>query len=282
MTLSDPGAPGAEASAPPVSRPVAPPPGDDTPAYGIPVPPVHQPWPAGPADTVGLPTVPPEPAPPRDGQALGTPDEWTGGGGGGGGGPEKQSGAVARRLMPLLLGAAAVIALGGTAMALWTMPDSSGDGGTRLDAKPSTPVAAMAPTEPSPSPSAASRSPSPSVSRSPSPSASRSASPSASPSPSRSASPTASSPSPSPSTSRSPSPKPPPPAQAATLRYGDSGAEVEKLQHLLAGQGLYRGRFNGQFDWRVEQAVSKFQFDRGIDDEEWGVYGPVTRRALEG
>ncbi|MCZ4083942.1 peptidoglycan-binding domain-containing protein [Streptomyces antarcticus] len=70
--------------------------------------------------------------------------------------------------------------------------------------------------------------------------------------------------------------------QGPTLRFGDSGADVEKLQRLLADQGLYRGRINGQFDSRVERAVSTFQFENGIDDEEWGVYGPVTRRALEG
>ncbi|MCY0948666.1 peptidoglycan-binding domain-containing protein [Streptomyces sp. H27-S2] len=86
----------------------------------------------------------------------------------------------------------------------------------------------------------------------------------------------------SPSPSRSPSPKPSAPVQGPTLRFGDSGADVEKLQRLLADQGLYRGRINGQFDSRVERAVSTFQFENGIDDEEWGVYGPVTRRALEG
>ncbi|MEJ8644545.1 peptidoglycan-binding domain-containing protein [Streptomyces sp. MS1.HAVA.3] len=87
-------------------------------------------------------------------------------------------------------------------------------------------------------------------------------------------------PSPSPSASRSSSP--PPPAQAAILRYGDSGPEVERLQRLLAAQGLYRGKFDGEFGWRVERALSDFQYDRGIDDQEWGFYGPVTRKELEG
>ncbi|MFD9477366.1 MULTISPECIES: peptidoglycan-binding protein [Streptomyces] len=57
---------------------------------------------------------------------------------------------------------------------------------------------------------------------------------------------------------------------------------MEKLQRLLAAQGLYRGRINGRFDWRVEDALSEFQYDRRIDDQEWGFYGPVTRKALEG
>lgn len=242
----------------------------------------------GSADTVQLQAVPPggSPAPddPRGGASGGEPAygyELGAGGGGGGGDPEKRTGSVPRRLLPLLLGAAAVVALGGTAMALWTMPDSSGDEVTLLDAKPSAPVVSVAPADPSPTPSASASGPSPSASRSPSPSASRSASPSASPSPSRSASPSASA-SPSPSASRSPSPKPSTPAQGPTLRYGDSGAAVEKLQRLLADQGLYRGKINGRFDERVERAVSTFQFENGIDDEEWGVYGPVTRRALEG
>lgn len=87
------------------------------------------------------------------------------------------------------------------------------------------------------------------------------------------------SPSASPSTSRAPSPTPP--AAAPTLRYGDSGAEVEKLQRLLAARGLFTYKINGKFDWRVENAVSTFQYDNGID-EEWGVYGPLTRKALEG
>ncbi|MGW0363300.1 peptidoglycan-binding domain-containing protein [Streptomyces sp. NPDC002990] len=57
---------------------------------------------------------------------------------------------------------------------------------------------------------------------------------------------------------------------------------MEKLQRLLAARGLYQGRFHGKFDWRVEEAVSTFQYNSGIDSEEWGVYGPVTRKALEG
>ncbi|MGR4879222.1 peptidoglycan-binding protein [Streptomyces sp. LARHCF249] len=57
---------------------------------------------------------------------------------------------------------------------------------------------------------------------------------------------------------------------------------MEKLQRLLAARGLYTYKINGKFDWRVENAVSTFQYENGIDDEEWGVYGPITRKALEG
>ncbi|MFF3619975.1 peptidoglycan-binding protein [Streptomyces sp. NPDC002467] len=56
---------------------------------------------------------------------------------------------------------------------------------------------------------------------------------------------------------------------------------MEKLQRLLAAQGLFSSKVNGKFDWRVENAVSTFQFNNDIN-EEWGVYGPLTRKALEG
>ncbi|MFJ4779034.1 peptidoglycan-binding protein [Streptomyces sp. NPDC088762] len=57
---------------------------------------------------------------------------------------------------------------------------------------------------------------------------------------------------------------------------------MEKLQRLLAARGLYSGKISGRFDWKVENAVSTFQYENDIDEDEWGVYGPVTRRALEG
>ncbi|MFJ9595963.1 peptidoglycan-binding protein [Streptomyces virginiae] len=285
MTLSDPGELAAEAEQPssqPVAGVVTPPSAaapqpaaeDDTPAYGIPVAPAAGPWQDGPAhaphpaETMQLRAVPaPGPA------SGGTQGGW---GGGGGGGPEERSGSASRRRpLALLIGAAATVALSGTAVAVWVLP-ASGDGDTALlDAKASAPAVSVAPVAPSGSPSHSSASPSASKS----PTASKSASPSASPSASRSASSAPPSPSASPSPSRSSSP---PPAQAPVLRYGDSGPEVEKLQRLLAAQGLYRGRFHGKFDWRVEDALSDFQYAHGIDSQEWGVYGPLTRKALEG
>ncbi|MGW5850642.1 peptidoglycan-binding protein [Streptomyces sp. NPDC055254] len=266
---------------------------DDTPAYGMPVPPLRQPWPDAPeapsrrADTVRLGAVPPGAFPPDPGTTF---NGERGEGGGGGGGPEKRSGPPSRRrlLLPLLLGGAATLALGGSALALWVLP-GSGDGDTTLlDAKASAPPPSAAPAAPSQTPTAGptgpSASPSASASTSPSPSASRSGAPSASPSPSASSPPPSQSPSrgPSPSASRAPSSSPSRPAAGPTLRFGDSGAEVEKLQRLLAAEGLYQGKVHGKFDWRVENAVSTFQYEAGIDGEEWGVYGPVTRRALEG
>ncbi|MFG2980139.1 peptidoglycan-binding protein [Streptomyces sp. NPDC048258] len=280
MTLPDPGEPDDDAPAPPVARVVVPPPQDDTPAYGIPVAPA-QPWPDGPApaphpsETARLRPLPEPGSRPGGGEGGGNRG---GGGGGGGGGPEKRTGPAFRRLLPLLIAAVAVVALGGTAVALWVLPSSAGSDTALLDAQASAPVTSLAPAEPSRSPAPGTTGPSPSTSPSPSPSASKSASPSASPSASRSSAPP--SPSPSPTPPRAPSPTPPP--QAPTLRYGDSGPEVEKLQRLLAAKGLFTYKINGKFDWRVEDAVSTFQYNNNIDEEEWGVYGPVTRKALEG
>ncbi len=66
------------------------------------------------------------------------------------------------------------------------------------------------------------------------------------------------------------------------LRLGDSGAEVRKLQRLLAARGVYKGEINGQFDERLRTAVSQFQKDQGIRVDNWGTYGPKTRKVLEG
>ncbi|MFI5665421.1 peptidoglycan-binding protein [Streptomyces sp. NPDC051704] len=247
------------------------PPQDDTPAYGIPVAwPDSPPQASWPAETTRLRTVTP---------ASGPANEDGGGGRGGGGGPEKRSGGTRRRRLPTILaGAGTVVAVGTAALALGMLPRSGDSDTVLLDAKPSAPAASVAPAGPT-QPAATrspSRSASASASASASPSASKSASPSASPTASRSSAP----PSPSPSTtpSRAPSSAPP---KAPTLRYGDAGPEVEKMQRLLAGQGYYRGRINGKFDSRTENAVSDFQWQNGIDDD-WGVYGPQTRQALEG
>lgn len=276
VTLPDPGEPD---EVPPAPRPAEP--AHETPAYGIPAAPANEAWPgagtgagpgAGPAETVQLAEVP---AGPEFAAGPGGPPDWSDPGSGSG--PDSGSGRRGpRRLLPILLGAAAALALGGTALAVWVMPDPAGSDTALLDAKASTP-AAIAP--PPPSESAATTTAPASPSASPSPSPSPSAPKSPTPSPSRSSA--SASPSPTPSATRSPSPSPPPPTTAPTLRYGDTGAEVEKLQRLLAAKGLFPYRANGKFDWRVENAVSTFQYNNDID-EEWGVYGPVTRRALEG
>lgn len=191
-----------------------------------------------------------------------------------------------RRTRALPVTAAAATVIGAAVLVLKAFSGSGAPETTLLDAKPSSPLSSLTqvappppsastslPPSPTPSPS---RSTSPSPSPSPSASASRSPSPSATPS--RSAKPSAT---PSPTPSRSSSPTSRPPAKP-TLRYGDSGPEVEKLQRLLAAQGIYRGRYDGRYGARTESAVSTFQAYNGIYEDPWGVYGPATRRALEG
>ncbi|MFJ3170580.1 peptidoglycan-binding protein [Streptomyces roseus] len=282
MTLPEPG----QAEGPPPPQPVrgvvagpagryvggAPtPPGEDTPAYGIPVAWPDSPPQAGwPAETARLRPV--EPAGGVSGAA--------GAAGAAGADASRPRPSRKRRLPTVLAGAGTLVAVGSVALALGMLPPSGESETVLLDAKPSAPAVSVAPAGPTQSAAtrAPSRSASPSASASPSPSASKSASPSASPSPSRSSAP----PSPTPSTSTSRPQSPPPPApKGPTLRYGDSGPEVEKMQRLLAGRGYYRGRINGRFDSRTENAVSDFQWQNGIDDD-WGVYGPPTRTALEG
>ncbi|MGW7344516.1 peptidoglycan-binding domain-containing protein [Streptomyces sp. NPDC054854] len=238
-----------------------------TPAYGIPVL-------AWPDQTVQLRAVPAHAGrAAQHAQAVG-------------GGADRETGRRSRRLLPLLAGAGALVVAGAVAVALGFTSSGTEDRALK-DPKPSAPAASVVPIDPTgPSEEASSPTPSPSASasRSASPSASRSASPSASPSTSRSSPPPSTTPSASASRSAGPSSPPPSPpaAQAPTLRYGDSGAEVEKLQRLLAEQGLYRGRLDGRFGRSVRSAVEDLQIEFGIHDDPWGVYGPATRRALEG
>ncbi|MFD6874702.1 MULTISPECIES: peptidoglycan-binding protein [unclassified Streptomyces] len=237
-----------------------------TPAYGIPVL-------AWPDQTVQLRAVPAHAGhAAQHAQAVG--------------GADRETGRRSRRLLPLLAGAGALVVAGAVAVALG-LTGSGTEDRALTDPKPSAPAASVVPVDPTgPSEEASSPTPSPSASasRSASPSASRSASPSASPSTSRSSPPPSTTPSASASRSAGPSSPPPSPpaAQAPTLRYGDSGAEVEKLQRLLAEQGLYRGRLDGRFGRSVRSAVEDLQIEFGIHDDPWGVYGLATRRALEG
>ncbi|MFE3592303.1 peptidoglycan-binding protein [Streptomyces niveus] len=67
----------------------------------------------------------------------------------------------------------------------------------------------------------------------------------------------------------------------ATLRRGDSGAEVEELQRRLSEIWLYNDDYDGRFGERVEAAVRVYQSYKNIEGDPSGVYGPDTRRALE-
>ncbi|MFD7629862.1 peptidoglycan-binding protein [Streptomyces sp. NPDC059851] len=240
---------------------------DATPAYGTPaVWPDAPPQASWPAETAPLTPVP---------QDLGELGTLRGRGGGGGGAPGKRSssGSRRRRLPTVLAGAGTVVAVGTAALALGMLPRSAESDTVLLDAKPSGPAASVLPTDPTQVPSSAAPSPKASASKSAAPSKSASASPSGSRS--------SASGSPSPSAPRAASSSPAAP-KAPTLRHGDSGAEVEKLQRLLAAQGLYRGKYTGKYDDRTENAVAWFQWQYDIEGDPEGVYGPQTRTVLEG
>ncbi|MEU6862892.1 peptidoglycan-binding domain-containing protein [Streptomyces sp. NPDC046876] len=241
---------------------------DATPAYGMPAvwpdTPPQASWPAG---TAPLHTEPHD---------LGELGVLTGADPARGRGSGRRSAAPSRRrrLPTVLAGAGTVLAVGTVALTLGMLSHSGESDTVLLDAKPSAEAVDVAPAGPTQPPTSAA------PSRSAAPTASRSASKSASPSStaSRSAAPQAAGPSP--SASR-PASSPPPPPKTPTLRYGDSGPEVEKMQRLLAAQGWYRGKINGRYDDRTARSVDDFQDAHDIWGE-WGEYGPQTRKALEG
>ncbi|MEU7032646.1 MULTISPECIES: peptidoglycan-binding domain-containing protein [unclassified Streptomyces] len=65
------------------------------------------------------------------------------------------------------------------------------------------------------------------------------------------------------------------------MRYGDSGAEVAELQRRLEQVWVYDGPIDGEYTREVRRAVERYQSWQDIEEDEEGVYGPETRRALE-
>jgi hypothetical protein len=63
-----------------------------------------------------------------------------------------------------------------------------------------------------------------------------------------------------------------------TLKSGDSGDEVKRLQEALASLGYDVGEADGVFGAATEEAVKKFQADSGIGAD--GVAGPQTLTAI--
>lgn len=196
-----------------------------------------------------------------------------------------------RRRLPVLLGAAAALAVVGTAAYAGGL--FSGDGERDKALVPDTESSAV-------SVSAAPDAPSPSQSptASASPSASSSASASASASSSRTATAEQTSQAPDPSKPAGPATPPPTTATASgsvkttppaspesegTLRRGDSGSEVLDLQERLVRAAAYKedDGLDGKYDEDVENAVRAFQRARNIKGDPDGVYGPQTRRQLE-
>ncbi|SEO96063.1 Putative peptidoglycan binding domain-containing protein [Actinacidiphila rubida] len=65
-----------------------------------------------------------------------------------------------------------------------------------------------------------------------------------------------------------------------TLRPGDSGPDVTRLQQLLFAQGFTYVSQTGVYDGPTERGVAQAQQDRGLTCDPRGVYGPCTRAAL--
>jgi hypothetical protein len=196
-----------------------------------------------------------------------------------------------RRRRTLLLAATgavvAVVAAAGFASGLFSYEKPTRDAAAPEDVRAAVPdtspsaSSASPSASPSPSPAESSASPSPSESESASPSPSPS---SAAPSPSRSAEPSPSAPTARATGSLSPEngadtilPGP----QETALRRGDRGAEVTELQLRLSQLFLYDDEADGEFTEEVENALRNYQWSRGIQDDEPGVYGAVTRERLE-
>jgi hypothetical protein len=69
--------------------------------------------------------------------------------------------------------------------------------------------------------------------------------------------------------------------EVTVLRRGDRGDEVTELQLRLRQLLLYNDEVNGVFTSKVEEALRNYQWSRGIQDDELGVYGAATRAKLE-
>lgn len=79
---------------------------------------------------------------------------------------------------------------------------------------------------------------------------------------------------------RAPAPATPPAPSApgASLRKGDVGPDVQKLQRLLEQHGVRTGGVDGNFGPMTQQAVTAFQRGKGLNAN--GVVGPETWAAL--
>jgi hypothetical protein len=198
------------------------------------------------------------------------------------GAADRRTGPRRRRTVLLGVGGAfaAVMAAAGLASGLFSYKTPSRETALPEDVRASVPDASPSEESKSPSASATSVRPAPPV-------------PTASASPSLS--PSASSASPSPSRSTEPTRIPPTATATGTigasdndrqtsppvLSRGSDGPEVTELELRLTQLGLYMRQASGHYNEGVEDAVARYQQARGIQGDEQGVYGPVTRSHLE-
>ncbi|MFI7399615.1 peptidoglycan-binding protein [Streptomyces sp. NPDC049541] len=195
------------------------------------------------------------------------------------------AGGARRRRRTVLLGVGgavvAVMTAAGMASGLFSYEAPTRDTALPDDVRASVPDVSPSPESASPSKSATPVRPAPAAPV-------HSASPSLSPSPSATSA--------SPRPSRSPEPTRTPPTATASasigatdsrrtappvLRRGSEGPEVVELQLRLTQLDLYTGTPSGHYDQGVEDAVSRYQWARGITEDELGVYGAATRARLE-
>ncbi|MGW3723541.1 peptidoglycan-binding domain-containing protein [Streptomyces sp. NPDC000851] len=186
-----------------------------------------------------------------------------------------------------LLGAAgavvAVVAAAGFASGLFSYETPSRDDALPQDVREAVPdartsEASRTPSTTAPSATPASTTPSPTTSTSPSPTPTRSA-PTTSPTPPRSATPTHTA-----TTTRATAPEAPdtePAENTPVLGPGDDGPEVVELQLRLRQLYLYNDEPHGHYNHRVEEAVRNYQWARGVQPDELGVYDEKTRERLE-
>ena len=67
-------------------------------------------------------------------------------------------------------------------------------------------------------------------------------------------------------------------ASAAIYRLGDEADEIATIQTALKQLKLYTGEVTGHFGSKTEEAVKKFQKDKGLKQD--GKAGPATLRYL--
>jgi hypothetical protein len=68
-------------------------------------------------------------------------------------------------------------------------------------------------------------------------------------------------------------------APQQTLRPGDTGSQVKKLQRALATLGFSPGRPDGDYGIATQVAVERFQVAKGLAED--GIVGPATLAALQ-
>ncbi|MET8947814.1 peptidoglycan-binding protein [Streptomyces sp. NPDC004542] len=185
-----------------------------------------------------------------------------------------------RRTLLVTAGAALLAVLAVAGFTLFSYVTPSRNGAAPQEVREGVPDVTSSASAPTASASASSSGPASASSTPPlSTSPSSTASPSSSPA---SASPTLTgSASPAPTATRSGTAAPTATGPGPVLRPGDRGPEVIELQLRLGQLGLYVGNADGMYSSQVETSVRTYQWTRGIQADEPGVYDVPTRTKLE-